>query len=131
MRGFFTRILITALGLLIARSIIPGISIPGWTDLLVAALLLGLVNAIVRPILFILTLPLTLVTLGLFLLILNGISLAIVAWLIPGVTVSGLAAATLGALVVSVTGWFANAFIGSTGRFERMRRIEVSGRRLD
>lgn len=131
MRGLITRILITAAGLLIARSVIHGIEIPGWTDLLLAALLLGLVNAIVRPILFILTLPLTLITLGLFLLVLNGISLEIVAWLIPGVKVSGLAAATLGALVVSVTGWFANAFIGSSGRIERMRRVEVSGRRLD
>ena len=131
MKGFFTRILITMLGLLIARMIIPGISIPGWADLLVAALLLGLVNAIVRPILFVLTLPLTLITLGLFLLVLNGISLAIVAWLMPGVTVSGLGAATLGALVVTVTGWFANAFIGSSGRIERMHRVEVSGRRID
>jgi putative membrane protein len=133
MRGLVTRILITALGLLIARSVIPGIQIPGWIDLLVAALLLGLVNAIVRPILFILTLPLTLITLGLFLLVLNGISLWIVAWLMPGVTVSGLAAATLGALVVTVTSWFANSFIGSSGRIERWggHRVEVSGRRLD
>ncbi|HTR20762.1 MAG TPA: phage holin family protein [Gemmatimonadales bacterium] len=132
MRGFFTRTLITMLGLLLARMIIPGISIPGWADLLVAALLLGLVNAIVRPILFVLTLPLTLITLGLFLLILNGISLEIVAWLMPGVTVSGLGAATLGALVVTVTSWFANSFIGNSGRIERWQnRVEVSGRRLD
>jgi len=131
MRGFFTRILITMLGLLLARAIVPGIAIPGWADLLLAALLLGLVNAVVRPILFILTLPLTLLTLGLFLLVLNGISLAIVAWLIPGVSVSGLWSATLGALVVTITSWFANSFIGNSGRVERWHRVEVSGRRLD
>lgn len=131
MRGFLTRLLITALGLWLARTIIPGIAIPGWGNLIVAALLLGIVNAFVRPILFILTLPLTILTLGLFLLILNGISLALVAWLLPGMTVSGLGAATVGAIVVGITSWFANGFIGSSGQLERYRHIEVSGRRIE
>ncbi len=133
MRGFVTRVVITAAGLLIARALIPGIVIVGWGKLLLAALVLGLVNAIVRPILFVLTLPFTILTLGLFLLVLNGISLVIVAYLIPGVSVSSLWAATLGALVVSLTSWFANGFIGHSGRLERyqQRRIEVSGRRID
>jgi len=132
-RGFVTRVVITAAGLLIARALIPGIVIVGWGKLLLAALVLGLVNAIVRPILFILTLPFTILTLGLFLLVLNGISLEIVAYLIPGVSVSSLWAATLGALVVSLTSWFANGFIGNAGSLERyqQRRIEVSGRRID
>ena len=131
MRGFLTRLVITALGLWIAKTIVSGIVILGWGNLIVAALLLGLVNAIVRPILFILTLPITILTLGLFLLVLNGISLALVAWLMPGVRVSGLWAATLGALVVTVTSWFANSFIGSTGRIERYRFVEVPGRRIE
>jgi len=132
MRGFVTRVIITAAGLLIARALIPGIVIVGWGKLLLAALLLGLVNAIVRPILFILTLPFTILTLGLFLLVLNGISLEIVAYLIPGVSVSSLWAATLGALIVSLTSWFANGFIGHSGKLERYRRnIEVTGRRID
>lgn len=133
MRGFVTRVVITAAGLLLARALIPGIVIVGWGKLLLAALLLGLVNAIVRPILFVLTLPFTILTLGLFLLVLNGISLEIVAYLIPGVSVSSLWAATLGALVVSLTSWFANGFIGNAGSLERyqQRRIEVSGRRID
>jgi putative membrane protein len=132
-RGFVTRVVITAAGLLLARALIPGIVIVGWGKLLLAALLLGLVNAIVRPILFVLTLPFTILTLGLFLLVLNGISLVIVAYLIPGVSVSSLWAATLGALVVSLTSWFANGFIGHSGKLERyqQRRIEVSGRRID
>lgn len=131
MRGFFTRLLITALGLWLAKTIIPGIAILGWGNLIVAALLLGIVNAFVRPILFILTLPLTILTLGLFLLILNGISLALVAWLLPGMAVSGLGAATFGAIVVGITSWFANGFIGSSGQLERYSHIEVSGRRIE
>jgi putative membrane protein len=131
MRGFLTRLVITALGLWLASTIVPGVTIVGWGTLVLAALLLGMVNAIVRPILLILTLPLTILTLGLFLLVLNGISLALVAWLLPQFTVTSLAAATLGALVVTVTSWFANRFIGSSGAIERHRVIEVSGRRID
>lgn len=131
MRGFLARVVITAVGLLIARAIIPGIVIVGWGNLFVAALLLGLVNAFVRPILFILTLPLTILTLGFFLLVLNGISLSLVAWLMPGFSVSGLWAATLGALCVTITSWFANGFVGSSGKLERYHRVEISGRRID
>lgn len=136
MRGFLTRLLITALGLFVAGKIVPGVAFDGWSTLLVAALLLGLVNAIVRPILLILTLPITILTLGLFLLVVNGISVALVAWLMPGFTVAGLGAATLTAIVVGVTSWFASAFVGGSGRLERFkgggrRAIEVSGRRVD
>lgn len=131
MRGFFFRLVITALGLWAAATIVPGVSFTGWRALLVAALLLGIVNAVVRPILLVLTFPITLLTLGLFILVVNGISLALVAWLVPGFHLVGLGAAVLGALVVSVTGWFASTFVGHSGRIERLRRIEVSGRRLD
>lgn len=131
MRGFLTRLVITALGLWLASAIVPGLTITGWGTLVLAALLLGFVNAVVRPILVILTLPITILTLGFFLLIVNGISLALVAWLLPGFAVSGLLAATLGAVVVGLVGWFASGFIGSSGRIERFQRIEVSGRRID
>ena len=131
MKGFFVRLVITALGLWAAATIIPGVEIVGWQALLVSALLLGIVNAVIRPIILILTLPLTVLTLGLFILIVNGISLGIVAWLVPGFAVSGLGAATVGALIVGLTSWVASAFIGSSGRIERMKRVEVTGRRLD
>jgi putative membrane protein len=130
-RGFFTRLLITALGLWLAETIIPGFHISGAGNLIIAALLLGIVNAVVRPILFVLTLPITVLTLGLFILVVNGLTLALVAWLIPGVTVTGLLAATVAAIVVSVTSWFASAFVGGTGKVERFRRVEVRGRTLD
>lgn len=130
--GFFARLVITALGLWVAATVLPGFRIDGVGSLLVAALLLGIVNAIVRPIVFLLTLPLTILTLGLFILVVNGISIALVAWLVPGVAVSGLFAATLGALIVSLTSWFASSFVGNSGRLERFeRRVEVRGRRLD
>ena len=83
------------------------------------------------PLLIILTLPITFFTLGFFLLVVNGLSFALAASIVPGFHVATLGSAILGALVVSVTGWFANSFIGSSGRFERVRRIEVGGRRLD
>src|SRR5574341_1395072 len=127
MRGFFTRLLINAIGLFAASKLVPGITFDGWGSLVVAALLLGIVNAVVHPVLFVLTLPITLVTLGLFLLVINGISLGLVAWLLPGFAVSGLWAATLGALVVGLTSWFASSFVGSSGRFERLHRIEGRG----
>ena len=74
MTGFFFRLVITALGLWAAATVVPGVQIDGWGNLVVAALLLGIVNAVIRPIILILTLPLTVLTLGLFILVVNGIS---------------------------------------------------------
>ncbi|HJS43145.1 MAG TPA: phage holin family protein [Gemmatimonadales bacterium] len=131
MIGFFIRLIITALGLWVADALLEGIGFTGTGSLIVSALLLGLVNAVIRPILIILTLPLTVVTLGFFILIVNGISLALVAWLVPGFQVTGLLAATVGAIVVSLVSWAVSSFVGGSGRIERMRRVEVTGRRVD
>src|SRR2546427_13255367 len=131
MKGFFFRLVITGLGLWVAETIVPGVRIDGWGNLVVAALLLGIVNAVIRPIILFLLLPLTVLTLGLFILVGNGISVALVAWLMPGFSLTGLWAATLTSIVVGLTSWVAPAFVGSSGRIERYRRIEVTGRRLD
>lgn len=133
MKGFFFRLLITAFGLWVAATIVPGVVITGWQALVVSALLLGIVNAVIRPVILILTLPLTVLTLGLFIFIVNGISLGIVAWLVPGFELAGLLAATLGACVVGITSWFASAFVGGSGKIERIRggRVEVSGRQIE
>src|SRR5207249_3611180 len=112
MRGFVVRLLITALGLWLADQLLPGIAFSGTGALLVSALLLGIVNAFIRPILVILTLPLTLLTLGLFILVVNGISLALVAWLVPGFHIDSLGSATVGAIIVALTSWIASSFIG-------------------
>lgn len=131
MRGFFIRLIITALGLWIADVLLEKIAIKGTGTLVVSALLLGLVNAVIRPILLILTFPLTIVTLGFFILVVNGISLALVAWLVPEFQITGLFAATVGAIIVSLVSWVASSFIGGSGRIERMHRVEVTGRRVD
>jgi len=110
-RSALLRILGTALGLWVATRIVPGIHIHGWASFLLAALLLGIANAVVRPVLVVLTLPVTIVTLGLFLLVVNGLMLALVAALMPAFTISGLAAAVLGAVVVSVTSWLAGRLV--------------------
>jgi putative membrane protein len=118
MAGFIVRVVIVMVGLWIASALIPGIEIDsGWT-LFGAALLLGVVNAIVRPVIVILTLPVTILTLGLFLLVINAGMLGLVAAFFDGFRISGFGAALLGAIVVSVTGWIASWFIGPRGRVE-------------
>jgi putative membrane protein len=131
MRGFLVRLLITALGLWVADQLLAGIGFDSTGSLIVSALLLGVVNAVIRPIILILTLPLTVLTLGLFILIVNGISLALVAWLVPGFHIAGLGSATVGAIIVGLTSWAASAFVGGSGRIERLKRVEVTGRRID
>jgi putative membrane protein len=121
MTGFLLRAVITAIGLWIATRWVHGVRIDNATTLLLAALLLGVVNAIVRPILFILTLPLTLITLGLFLLVLNAAMVALVAWILPGFQLSGFRAALLTWIIVWITGWIGNSLIGHRG-FERYAR---------
>jgi putative membrane protein len=110
---FIIRALIAALGLWLASEIVPGIAAPGgWISLLIAALLLGVVNAVVRPIVFVLTLPLTVVTLGLFLLIVNAAMLGLVGLLLKGFVVDGLWAGIFGSVVVGVVSWLGHLLMG-------------------
>ncbi|MCU0760950.1 MAG: phage holin family protein [Steroidobacteraceae bacterium] len=121
MTGFLLRAVIAAFGLWLATYWIDGFRIDDSTTLLVAAVLLGVVNAIVRPIAVVLTFPITLFTLGLFLLVVNAGMVALVAWMLPGFRIDGFWTALLGALVVGLTGWIGSGFIGSRG-VERMGR---------
>ncbi len=105
---FITRLLISALSLGVAAYLLPGIYVDSILTLLIAAFLLGIVNAVVRPILVILTLPITILTLGLFLLIVNAATFGLVAYLLPGFEVAGLGWAVLGWLIVSLTSWVGN-----------------------
>ena len=118
MAGFIIRLLVVALGLWLASELVPGIAVHGVGTVLGAALLLGIVNAVVRPLLVILTLPITVLTLGLFLLIINAAMLGLVAWMFDDFTIASFGSALLGAIVVSVTGWLASYFIGPRGRIE-------------
>jgi putative membrane protein len=105
MARFLLRAAIAAVGLWLATEIVGGFSIATPGTLLLAALLLGICNALVRPVLVILTLPITVLTLGLFLLVVNAAVLGLVALLLPGFSIAGFIPALLGSLVVSVTGW--------------------------
>ena len=118
MPGFLVRLVIAALGLWLAQALIAGVEIRGAGTLVVAALLLGIVNAFVRPLLVLLTFPITIVTLGLFLWVINAAMLGLVAALLDGFTLHGFGSALLGALVVSITGWIASWYVGPSGRFE-------------
>jgi putative membrane protein len=114
--GFFVRVVVNVLAIVLAGSVVPGIRLDGPLAAIAAGVLLGLVNAIVRPVLVILTLPITLVTLGLFLLVLNGLCLWLVASLVRGFHVDGFWAATLGALVISALSWIVTLLISDSGK---------------
>jgi putative membrane protein len=121
MTGFLLRAVIAAFGLWFATLWVDGIIVDGPGTLLIAAAVLGLVNAIVRPIIIVLTLPISVVTLGFFLLVINAGMLALVAVIVPGFDVAGFWSALWGGLIVSLTGWIGSWFIGSRG-LDLMRR---------
>jgi putative membrane protein len=118
MTGFILRALITALGLWLATEWVDGVQIDSPWTLVFAGVLLGVVNAIVRPLTVILTFPITIVTLGLFLLVVNAAMVALVAWLLPGFNLAGFWPAFWTALIVSLTSWVASWFIGPKGRID-------------
>lgn len=118
--GFLVRLVVNAAALWVADQLVSGIVITGVTPLILAALVLGLINAIVRPVLIVLTLPLTLVTLGLFLFVLNAFCLWLTSRLVSGFDVHTFGAALLGALVISVVSWLLTAFLSDAGRWRRL-----------
>ena len=102
---FVVRAVFAALGLWIASEIVPGVNVNTTTTLIIAAVLLGVVNAFVRPVVVILTFPITLITLGLFLLVVNAMMIGLVAWFLPGFSVHGLVAGILAAIVTGLASW--------------------------
>ena len=118
MQGIVIRTLITMLGLYMASALIPGVQISGTSSFIFASILLCLVNGIIRPIAFLLTLPLTIVTLGLFLFVLNAAMFGLVASMLDNFSVAGLGSAILGAIIVSLTSTIASWYIGPDGRYE-------------
>jgi putative membrane protein len=118
MTGLVLRIVIVALGLWLAAKIFAGLQFDGPGTLFAAALLLGIINAVIRPIAIVLTLPLTLVTLGLFLLVINAAMLGLVALLLGGFQISGFWTALGASVIVSITSWVASGLIGNNGRLD-------------
>lgn len=118
MQGIVVRMAISMLGLFLANAILPGVVIQGALTFVLAAVLLGLVNAVVRPIAFVLTLPITVITLGLFLFVLNAAMFGLVAALLDDFTVGGFWSAVFGAIIVSITSTIASWYIGPKGKYE-------------
>src|SRR5262245_13106279 len=115
--GFILRVLVNAGALMLAANLVPGVVVAGWKRALLAGLVLGLINAIIRPVLVVLTFPLTLLTLGLFLLVLNAFCVVMTSWFVRGFEVHGFVPALLTSLVVSVVSWLLTAFVSDRGRW--------------
>ncbi len=114
--GFLLKVLVNAFAIYFVAQIVPGIEVASLWTAVGAGLVLGLLNAIVRPILILLTLPVTLVSLGLFLFVLNAFCLWLTALLVTGFEVHGFWTAVFGALLVSLVSWILNAFVSDKGR---------------
>jgi putative membrane protein len=113
---FLLRLLLNGVSVFLAAQLIPGIGVASPGSALAAGIVLGLVNAVVRPVLLLLTLPATIVTLGLFIFVVNAICLALAAWFVPGFTISGFWAALFGALVISVISWLLSVILTDKDR---------------
>ena len=118
MIGFLIRGVIAALGLWLATAWVTGLAIDGPKDLLLAGLLLGIVNAVVRPVAIILTLPMTIFSLGLFLLVINAGMVALVAWLLPGMHLAGFWPALWTSIIVSLVSTIGSMFVGPKGKVQ-------------
>lgn len=118
MKGFIARTFITAFGLWIADTLLPGIRFDGVVSLWLSAFLLGVVNAVVRPLVVLLTLPITFLSLGLFMLVINGSMLMMVAAFVGSFHIAGLGSAVVASIILGVSGWLANGYIGDQARVE-------------
>jgi putative membrane protein len=113
---FIVQAIVTALGLWLAAQVVPGVAFSDTTTLILAVVLLGVANAVVRPILVLLTFPITILTLGLFLLVVNAATIGLVAVLLDGFVVDGLWPGIGAAIVTGIVSWTAGAFIGEERR---------------
>ena len=120
--GFLVRVLVNGLAIYLIARIVPGIAVEGVLTALGAGLVLGLINAIVRPILVVLALPATLLTLGLFLFVLNAFCLWLTSQLVRGFEIQGAWAALFGALLISAVSFVLNAFVSDRGRIVAITR---------
>ncbi len=118
MTGYLLRTAVTALGLWLADALIPGIAIQGTGTLLLAALIMGLINGLLRPVVIFFTLPITIVTFGLFLLIINAALFGLTAAVLDGFEVNGFFAALFGWFIVSMVSAVASWTIGPNGRYQ-------------
>ncbi|MBN2439021.1 MAG: phage holin family protein [Deltaproteobacteria bacterium] len=129
MRGVMLRWLVLTAAVLTACWLLEGIRVNGILPALLAAALLGILNAVFRPILILLTLPVNILTLGLFTFVINAMMLMIVSAVIPGFDIRGFWTAVFGALIIGAASGVLNIFIGGKGRVERTAYIDLKQRR--
>ncbi|SFS32842.1 phage holin family protein [Marininema halotolerans] len=106
--GWIIRLLLNGLAVIIVAQIIPGIHVEGFGTALIVALVLGIVNTIIRPILVLLTLPISFLTLGLFIFIVNALMFWLTSAVVPGFDVQTFTAALFGSIVISIVSWLLN-----------------------
>ena len=118
MRGFSIRLVVTGLAVLIASEIVPGIEIDSFASGLVGVLVLAILNALVRPVLYLLSAPFILVTLGLFMVVINALILELASWFVKGFHVEGFWSAVGGAILISLVSGLMNLMISEQGRVD-------------
>ncbi len=128
MLGFLLRVSINLLALVVAGSLIEGVRIESLGMGIVAACILGVVNAVIRPVVLVLTLPINLLTLGLFTLVVNAAMLMLVSALVPGFVIESFRSAFFGAIVISLISWGVNIFVSNSGKFIFIKRESRGGR---
>lgn len=111
MKGLLIRWLLNALALVLTDKLITGISVDGFGAALIAALVLGIVNAVIRPVVVLLTIPINFITLGLFTLVINGLMLLLAAKVVDGFNVDGFFPAVIGAILLSIISALLNMII--------------------
>ena len=124
--GILIRWIILTIAIIAASYLLEGIHISGFFSAFFAAAALGILNALFRPILLILTLPINVLTLGLFTFIINALMLKMASGVIPGFEVHGFWTAIIGSLIISVISWLLNSFISDRGRVERVEYIDLT-----
>ena len=128
MRGLLLRWLILTAAVFIASWLLDGITVAGPGSVVLAAATLGILNAVLRPLLILITLPINILTLGLLTFLINALMLKIVSGILPGFEVHGFWTAVLGALIIGAVSWLANAFIGERGRVDQASYIDLQKR---
>jgi putative membrane protein len=123
--GLLIRWLFLTVAIIVASYLLDGIHVSGFFSAFFAAAILGILNALFRPILLILTLPINILTLGLFTFIINAFLLKMVSGIIPGFEVYGFWTAVFGSLIISIVSWLLNSFISDRGRVERIDYIDL------
>jgi len=123
--GLLLRWLILTVAIIIASYLLEGIHVSGFFSAFFAAAILGILNALFRPILILLTLPINILSLGLFTFVINALMLMMVSGIISGFEVHGFWTAVLGSLIISIISWLLNSFISDRGRVERLDYIDL------